>query len=897
MQHREITAAKESYRTLLESLYFPDIYARHEAIEEAHKQSFGWIFEKPGNEVRSWHSFIDWLENGHGTYWISGKAGSGKSTLMSLICQDSRTEAALRIWSGTNNIFMPKFFFWSPGTQLQKSLTGLLRSIIYQILERFPELSTVLEKIIAQHGFQQLPTWTENRLRDTLQHLLSKGHESYHLCIFVDGLDEFEGNQATLLTLIRNLGKSTRIKFCLSSRPHILFRDELSTSAMLRLQDLTEPDIRRYVSDELEQAYLSASRVPYSSFKPCDTINTIVRKAEGVFLWVKLAVRDQVKGIGNGDNPEQLKERLDLLPSEIEELYCHMLQKIDCHYRKEVAQYLQLARYEGCVSLFDFALAVHKRIDDIILFSPDISISDIRNDCSLRGERITATCEGFLEVREFKLPKDGHDLKFLVKYATKEAYGTSKFFIGSSELRKTPLEQRDDLLKTKFYEVCARVNFLHRTAYDFFQNNRQGKLFLETNTSNSQNHILLFIKTIIASLTVFPIPTDDSQIRTHIKRIMLNFLWVDRYTDIAYPALVDLFNRSMTMLLQRSQSQPSNEHWCRAWGLRGWFGTQPQNHPVDLLGFSAWFGLFQYVSHTIHSQLGRLNSDTANYILSCAVCGSESLRGYTTLERLNYVCALLKQGADPNLENGERTIWRSFLGRLHDWFYGANGCERYRCDQQLWDIGWMNSVQAFIERGANTNEETCFNVLQRLNPVEVAHPLSSTRLKLAAYSIKINFSAVSVLEQCFANSSGFAQIEEACIASGASMHSECAGISFQIQDGRGECFWLDSKLPKQHLSQFLDLWGERVEAGRRGILEEGYTTFDCEALKLFQELDMEKLYKEALQDELNSQERSEKAQSGTDVDSTSIKASFDNLNTKLLEQQTLPDSAHSSQEN
>ena len=266
MQHRDIIATEQSYERLLESLYFPDIYARQEGIDEAHKQTFEWIFDKPGNNVRPWHHLVDWLENGHGTYWISGKAGSGKSTLMSFICHDPRTDAALRTWSGNNKILMPSFFFWSPGSQLQKSLAGLLRSIIYQIVERFSDLRPVLVESmgLSRHVPHQVPTWTEQRLRATLQELLSNGTEQYHLCIFIDGLDEFHGDNATLLDLIKNLGEVTRVKFCLSSRPYSPFKDELGSSPMLKLQDLSGPDIRKYVSDKLKGPPLGASWIPDS---------------------------------------------------------------------------------------------------------------------------------------------------------------------------------------------------------------------------------------------------------------------------------------------------------------------------------------------------------------------------------------------------------------------------------------------------------------------------------------------------------------------------------------------------------------------------------------------------------------------------------------------------------
>ena len=309
MQHREKIATEESYKRLLESLYFPDIHAREEGIDEAHKQTLEWIFDEPGDEVTPWHHFVDWLKEGHGTYWISGKAGSGKSTLMNFICHDPRTEAALKIWSGTDEIFRPNFFFWSPGSHLQKSLAGLLRSLIYQILDRFPDLMPILAESSGpfQHGLRQFPTWTEQRLRATLQNVLSVGLKQCRLCIFIDGLDEFHGDHITLLNLISSFREVTKVKFCLSSRPYSPFKRELGSSPMLKLQDLTEPDIRRYVSDKLEGGPFKAPWVSYFLFKIKDPVDTIVQKAEGVFLWVQ-KWNAKVRGRRDKGDPEVEQE-------------------------------------------------------------------------------------------------------------------------------------------------------------------------------------------------------------------------------------------------------------------------------------------------------------------------------------------------------------------------------------------------------------------------------------------------------------------------------------------------------------------------------------------------------------------------------------------------------------
>lgn len=110
-------------------------------------------------------------------------------------------------------------------------------------------------------------------------------------------------------------------------------------------------------------------------------------------------MRDQLGGIRNAEDAKQLRERLELLPEGIQELYSHILQRIDKFYWKEVAQYLHLMLYDRNFSLFDIALAVHKRIDDIILFSPAISFHDICDHCEYTKERISTTCIGLLEVQ------------------------------------------------------------------------------------------------------------------------------------------------------------------------------------------------------------------------------------------------------------------------------------------------------------------------------------------------------------------------------------------------------------------------------------------------------------------------------------------------------------------
>lgn len=672
MQHREKIATEESHKRLLESLYFPDMHAREEGIDEAHKHTFEWIFDKPDNEVRPWHNFVDWLQKGHGAYWISGKAGSGKSTLMNFICHDPRTEAALKIWSGTNEIFTPNFFFWSPGSQLQKSLAGLLRSLIYQILERFPDSMPKLAESTGpfQHGLRQLPTWTEQRLRATLQNLLSVGLEKCQLCIFIDGLDEFHGDHVTLLNMISVFREITKVKFCLSSRPYSPFKHELGSSPMLKLQDLTEPDIRKYVSDRFEEGPLKAPWIPYSSSRLKDAVDTIVQKAEGVFLWVRLAVRDQLEGIRNGDDGEQLRERLQILPTEIEEVYGHMLHGIDKVYRKEVAQYIRLVlNMVGGLSLFGIALAQHKRIDDILLFSEEISIWDIGQHCKSVGERIAATCKGFLEVRKLL----GFDV-----------VQSNKRFSELSEHRNIPLEQREELRKIKFLHNYARIEFLHRTAFDFFNNNEQGKEFLNIHTIASTHPQILYTKALLASLRILPVSKDNRQVRDSISSIMMNSSAAEEATGVAQLALMNLIDRSITLLWERTRGQSPNLHWYRLWGKPVFlrfpakgdrYLQQLTCQLVDFLGLAAWYGLDKYVQHMLDLQSRKWEPGTVDNLLSCYVGGLRNDLVWNSSSKL--ISALLKRGADPNTGLLEITVWGLFLRNLH--FICLD------CDEETWE--------------------------------------------------------------------------------------------------------------------------------------------------------------------------------------------------------------------
>ncbi len=131
-------------KRILDALHFRSINERRSTISKAHRRTFRWIYRDKISRTSSWDDFPKWLTAGRGCYWINGKAGSGKSTLMKYILENQRTTDALEKWSGSADLVVATFFFWYAGTPLQKSQVGLLRALLLDVLNRRPDLVPVL---------------------------------------------------------------------------------------------------------------------------------------------------------------------------------------------------------------------------------------------------------------------------------------------------------------------------------------------------------------------------------------------------------------------------------------------------------------------------------------------------------------------------------------------------------------------------------------------------------------------------------------------------------------------------------------------------------------------------------------------------------------------------------
>ncbi|OCL06719.1 hypothetical protein AOQ84DRAFT_410266 [Glonium stellatum] len=81
---REVNRVERGQK-ILESLIFETMRQRKSEIKDAHQRTLGWVFDEETS------AFTDWLKVENGFFWMKGKAGSGKSTMMKYICNHDIT--------------------------------------------------------------------------------------------------------------------------------------------------------------------------------------------------------------------------------------------------------------------------------------------------------------------------------------------------------------------------------------------------------------------------------------------------------------------------------------------------------------------------------------------------------------------------------------------------------------------------------------------------------------------------------------------------------------------------------------------------------------------------------------------------------------------------------------
>ena len=397
-------------------------------VEAPFENTYSWLFQ---NTVR----FEDWLS---GTlkspiYWIQGKPGSGKSTVMKYAMQNNKTPNFLARYHRSDWI-IAGFFFHDRGSMAQKSLSSMLREVLFEIMQKRRHLIRPLLKLhpsgvrILGSGDETsiTITWKQEDIEKALSSVTSL--EQLNLCLFIDALDEHEGNHRTLLAAINRLQelcdhRQVCLRLCLSSRPENVFQHAFRACPGFAIHEWTKQDILKYIQNQLEDIADDFGNRLH------ELLEEISQKARGVFIWVRLVVDELLEGWNSGDNIGELIDMLSMMPPELEGLYERTL-------RRPTRLGMEATRKHRREAFIMFEIALRTdmplNVDDFLSIASHCSRADSQDDkltFKQKCRRVRGRCFGLLEV----VPVSFHDIDGdnevqFIHQTTKDFFMTKKGF-------------------------------------------------------------------------------------------------------------------------------------------------------------------------------------------------------------------------------------------------------------------------------------------------------------------------------------------------------------------------------------------------------------------------------------------------------------------------------------
>lgn len=414
--------------TILKLLDYGQRDARHESISSAHERTFRWIFPCSPESSNDHARFTRWLKTSDGPFWISGKPGCGKSTLMKFIAGSDMIHPALREWAGPKQVFLASHYFWSVGTPIQKSLEGLMRSLLSDVCRQAPDLiskifhkewSMPLAELQRQH-------WSSDQLQSLLHSVVLIPELPVNFCFLIDGLDEYEGDHLEICQTLLELSRSPQIKLCVSSRPWNVFEDYFGSNPATKLyvHELTRKDIREYARSRLAGHYRREILDPDDNTLR-SLVENITNMAQGVFLWVFLVTRTLREGLTNDDSIADLHKRLESFPTNLEPFFKHLLSSVDEFYHEKMAGALRMALAAGRpLKQITYAFQDLEFEDDqyaLNMYVRALDADELNSTITTTRRRLNGRCKGLLEIH----PGNGR-VQFL--------HRTVRDFLGTAEM-------------------------------------------------------------------------------------------------------------------------------------------------------------------------------------------------------------------------------------------------------------------------------------------------------------------------------------------------------------------------------------------------------------------------------------------------------------------------------
>jgi len=392
------------------------MHDRYKAIPVAHPGTSQWIFDASPEQPHTddFDSFPRWLSatGCSNTYWISGKPGTGKSTLIKFVSSHPRTAAHLRAWAKGRTLIKGSFFFSSLGNDMQRSRMGLLQSLLHAALKGDTETLIQVfhhrwQRFLASGGGRQLFTWLE--LRQAFITMISTPSKTRSFFFAIDGLDELDSGLKDILQLIKDIAKYPHVKVCVASRSSPELLRAFTGQHNLRPERLNRQDICNYVTASLarSQVYVKLSKTDLT--RETELVKGIAKKAAGIFLWAHIVVQVLLDDLPHTARMVSLVARLETMPSGLEQLFTTLLGRLDTKHLKHASQLLRLMTIKPRPLLLELWFADGNN-DDAALRNEARPLSDneIFERLEMMNRRLISRCRGFLETdRQYGSARSG----------------------------------------------------------------------------------------------------------------------------------------------------------------------------------------------------------------------------------------------------------------------------------------------------------------------------------------------------------------------------------------------------------------------------------------------------------------------------------------------------------
>ncbi|VUC33940.1 unnamed protein product [Clonostachys rosea] len=413
-------------------------------IDERYEKTFEWVYDR--DDI----GFKNWLQHGSGLFWINGKPGSGKSTFMKFISQNRRTEELLSRWDDSEAHICASFFFHHRGYHLQKSFEGLLRSILFQLISFNPRLCSEISPFVDKKNVSET-FWTRIKLQTAFNNILKTTSQLY-LTLFLDALDEYDGPIEFICDFLQGISRLSQsptknVRVCFSSRPWEIFKSSFRHYPNISLQDFTKEDLRNFCLGSIEMKNIN--EMSYMGL-----VSDIVIRSRGVFLWVKLVVKDLHQHIQKqGSSMEGLQSYLDSLPSELDHYYTEIIHRIPLSHRWKTYAMLEIVVRSGfTLEPQDFYGATE--CSELLIYDHVRDKIQEINSCNIDWvefvqDYATKYCGGLVEIRS-----GGRRSPFYIQ----TLHQTVEDFVKSPSFKQLVLQTRAKVTIDNGHTFLARYN-------------------------------------------------------------------------------------------------------------------------------------------------------------------------------------------------------------------------------------------------------------------------------------------------------------------------------------------------------------------------------------------------------------------------------------------------------